>query len=350
MIAINQEVINSILEAWNFNGAISVIKNNINVYMTTVGMADFETKRPFTANTTMEVASLSKQFTAVAIMKMVEGGLLNLESKVSKYIPEYSHANEITIRHLLNHSSGIPDYSGEIIVPNALEKLEAQCKTGSIITTKMKMECINRLGRAYSIDECLDIVNPLPLHFIPGEGTAYSNTNYFFLSHIIEKVAGKSYEQYLKEALFEPLGMFDSHASGLLAEASAYMMDEENSRIICGKRGMGSGDSGVVSTIKDMSRWCEVILNREVLNSESWAECFSLYKERFGFGFRGYGRWIGHNGGMPGIATYERIHLDSKSALIIMCNLTGCKRINNSNGWSSLIDELMESLCFSEIN
>ncbi|WP_160679834.1 serine hydrolase domain-containing protein [Clostridium sp. C8-1-8] len=346
MYVLEQEVINGILKAWNFNGAVSVIMNNRNVYMATVGMADFESGCPFTTHTTMELASLSKQFTAVAIMKMSESKLVDLESRISKYIPEYSHASEITIRNLLNHSSGIPDYSGEIIVPNAIKKLETKCTSGNNITTKMKMECINMACRAYSIDECLELVNPLPLHFIPGEGTAYSNTNYYFLSYIIEKVTGKAYEQYLREAIFEPLGMFDSHTSGLLAEAAAYVMDEDNSRIKCGRHGMGSGDSGVVSTIKDLTKWCESILNGKLLSQESWSECFKLYKERFGFGFSSYGKWLGHNGGMPGIATYERIQLENKNALILMCNLTGCSRIGHSEEWNSLVGELMEKLNF----
>lgn len=346
MPAIDENLINSTLKAWNFNGAVSVIIDNRNVYMTTVGIADFETGCQFTTHTTMELASLSKQFTAVAIMKMSENELVDLESKISKYIPKYSHANEITIRHLLNHSSGIPDYSGEIIVPNALKKLDSQSTPGNNITTKMKMECMNKLCRAYSIEECLDSVNTLPLHFIPGEGTAYSNTNYYFLSHIIEKVTGKAYEQYLKEAIFEPLEMFESHASGFLAEAAGYIMDEENNRIVCGRHGMGSGDSGIVSTIEDMTKWCEALLNGKLLSKESWDECFKLYKDRFGFGFQKYGKWLGHNGGMPGIATYERIHLESKTALILMCNLTGCNRIQYSINWNNLVDELMENFEF----
>lgn len=349
MPEIDKELINNILNTWNFNGAVSVIIDSRNVYMTTVGMADFETGCPFTTHTSMGLASLSKQFTAVAIMKMLENELVDLESKISKYIPEYSHANKITIRNLLNHSSGIPDYTGEIIVPSALKKLESKCTSGNNITTKMKMECMNKLCRAYSIEECLDSVNTLPLHFIPGEGTAYSNTNYYFLSHIIEKVTGKTYEQYLKEAIFEPLGMFESHVSGLLAEASGYMMDEENNRIVCGRHGMRSGDSGVVSTIEDMTKWCEAILNGKLLSKESWSKCFEMYKERFGFGFRSYEKCIGHNGGMPGIATHERINLENKSALVLMCNLTGCSRNQHGGNWNSLVDELMANLNFSEI-
>lgn len=348
MYAIDENLIKSTLKAWNFNGAVSVIIDNINVYMTTVGMADFENGCPFTTHTTMELASLSKQFTAVAIMKMLETELIDLESKISKYIPKYSHAKEITIRHLLNHSSGIPDYTGEIIVPRALNKLASQCTSVNNITNKMKIECMNKLCRAYSIEECLDSVNTLPLHFIPGEGTAYSNTNYYFLSYIIEKVTGKSYEQYLKEAIFEPLGMFESHASGLLAAAVGYMMDEKNYRIVCGRHGMGSGDSGIVSTIKDMTKWCEAILNGRLLSKESWKECFELYNNRFGFGFQSYGKWLGHNGGMPGIATYERINLESKTALILMCNLTGCSRIQYDGNYKNLVDELMEDFNFTK--
>lgn len=207
----------------------------------------------------------------------------------------------------------------------------------------MKIKCINKVCRAYSIDECLKLVNPLSLHFIPGEDTAYSNTNYYFLSYIIEKVTGKTYEQYLKETIFEPLGMLESHANGLLADAAGYITDEENNMIICGRHGMGSGDSGVVSTIGDMTIWCEAILNGKLLKKESWAECFKLYKDRFGFGFRSYGKWLGHNGGMPGLSTHLRISIENKTALILMCNLTNYGQIHHEK-WNNFIDELMESI------
>jgi CubicO group peptidase (beta-lactamase class C family) len=138
--------------------------------------------------------------------------------------------------------------------------------------------------------------------------------------------------------------MFHSHTNGFLAEASGYAMDETGLRIMCGRHGMKTGDSGVVSTIDDMEKWCDAILYGRLLKKESWNECLTLYLERFGFGFRGYGNWIGHNGGMPGIATYERFHMESKTALVLMCNVTGCSRIQDGKYADNIVVELIEYL------
>jgi CubicO group peptidase (beta-lactamase class C family) len=268
-------------------------------------------------------------------MTLVEKGKLKLDHTIDEFLPEYEFSKDITIRHLLNHTSGIMDYSGEILVPNAIEqyerKLERKLKSSYEIN-----EFINSLCRAYTFKECLDLVKGRPLHFTPGEGTAYSNTNYHFLSDIIERITDMSFNEYLISNIFTVLGMNNSHANGLYADAKGYVKDEFGNMLNCGGHGMLSGDSGVVSNVKDMECWCSAILNCSLLRQESWNQCLSIVNERFGFGFEKFNDWIGHNGGMPGISNRERLHLQSKTAIIMLSNKV--------NSYPNTINEIMKNI------
>ena len=180
----------------------------------------------------------------------------------------------------------------------------------------------------------LDLVKGRPLHFKPGEGTAYSNTNYHFLSDIIERIMNMSFNEYLITNIFEVLGMCNSHANGFKADAKGYVKDEYGNILDCGRHGMLSGDSGVASNMKDMEFWCSAILNRRLLRQESWNQCFYIINNRFGMGFQKFNHWIGHNGGMPGIYTRERLHLPSSTAIIVLSNTI--------NPHHDILNEIME--------
>lgn len=185
MSYINKLEIDKILDDVEFNGSVHIMSTHETLYHKNFGWADYEAHQPYTDYTTIELASLSKQFTAIAVMTLVERGKLQLDTTIDRFIPEYEHSKIITLRHLLNHTSGIPDYSGEILVPKAIETREQEL--GRKLSSSFEVtECINSLCRAYSLHECLELTKGRPLHFKPGERTAYSNTNYHFLSDIIE--------------------------------------------------------------------------------------------------------------------------------------------------------------------
>ncbi len=335
MSYLNPSEIDKILNNAEFSGSIHIMKNGEALYHRSMGWADYETQYSFTDNTTIELASLSKQFTAIAIMTLVEKGLLQLDNTIDEIIPEYEYSKYITIRHLLNHTSGIMDYSGEILVPNAMERHEKEL--GRKLKNSYEInEFINSLCRSYSLDECLDLVKGRPLHFTPGEGTAYSNTNYHFLADIIERITDMSFNEYLISNIFKVLGMNNSHANGLNADAKGYVKDEFGNMLNCGRHSMLSGDSGVVSSVKDMECWCSAILNCSLLRQESWNQCLSIVNERFGFGFEKFNDWIGHNGGMPGISNRERLHLQSKTTIIMLSN--------NVNSYRNTINEIVQNI------
>ncbi len=314
-------LIDKILADAQFSGSVHIMRDGITIYHQTSGWADYENHVPFTDRTTMPIASLSKQITAAGIMLLVEQGKLQPDTTIDKFIPDYSYAKLVTIRHLLNHSSGIMDYTAEILLPDAIKQREKEL--GRELTSPFEVnKFVSSLARAYSLEECLELVNDRPLHFAPGEGTAYSNTNYHFLSDIIERIMDMPCGEYLSANIFKVLGMEDSHTDGLKADAKAYIRDAGGNILVCGKYALVSGDSGVISNIKDMECWCSAILNRKLLRPESWDQCFHLFQNRFGFGFQKFDQWLGHNGGMPGISARERLHPESKTGIIILSNTT----------------------------
>lgn len=327
--------IDKILDNADFNGSVYIMRNSETIYQKNMGWADYEAHISFTENTTIELASLSKQFTAIAVMTLVERGKLQLDNTIDKFIPEYKYSKDITIRHLLNHTSGIMDYSGEILVPNAIEKREKEL--GRKLNSSFEItECINSLCKAYSLNECLELIKGQPLHFKPGEGTAYSNTNYHFLSDIIERITNMSFHEYLITNIFRVLGMNNSHANGLLADAKGYIKDEHGNMFCCGRHGMLSGDGGVVSSMKDMECWCSTVLNYRLLREDSWNQCFYITNNRYGMGFQQFDHWIGHNGGMPGISTRQRLHLPSKTTVLVLSN--------TPNPHRDILNEIMQCI------
>lgn len=334
---INLDEIDKILDDTEFSGSVHIIKNSEELYFRNMGWADIEEEYPFTDKSTIELASLSKQFTAIAIMTLVERGKLQLDNTINKFIPEYEYSKFVTIRHLLNHTSGIIDYSGEILVPKAIEQHEKAI--GRKLRSSYEInEIVNPLCRAYNLNECLDLVNGRPLHFPPGETTAYSNTNYHFLSDIIERISDMSFNEYLMSNIFKVLGMNDSHADGFKADAKGYIKDGFGNTLNCDRHGMLSGDSGVVSNMKDIKCWCSVILNRSLLSQESWRQCLYIVNERFGFGFEKFNHFIGHNGGMPGISNRERLHFPSKTAIIILSNYVN----TNKNTINEILQKIIK--------
>jgi len=168
-----------------FNGAVLVVRDDQILLCGGYGMASFEHEVPNLGKTKFRIGSLTKSFTAIAILQLQEQGKLNVNDPVSRYFPDYPKGDRITLHHLLAHSSGIPDYPG--------------------------FPCYwERTMKLYStIDQMIGYFKNEPLLFHPGEGSRYSNSNYILLSSIIEKVSGISYEAYISTRICGPLQMND---------------------------------------------------------------------------------------------------------------------------------------------
>ena len=302
----------------DFQGGVLVLKNGQIIFKYCQGKSDFNTNALFTSDTTITLASLSKQFVAVAIMLQVEKNIISLNDTIDCYFPQYLPGKKITIRNLLHHSSGIPDYVSDRIIPDAIKKYEM--KHG--IPPKSPIEfnkCIVNECYILTLSKCFELIGELPIKFEPSTKGQYSNTNYFLLGHILKIITGKSLQVVMQE-IFKKFGLKRTHMNGQIADACGYVK-YNNELFSCGRPAMYSGDSSVVSCLNDMGIWCNAILNYNVLSSDSWKECFNFNPEPYGCGFCQFDNgWFGHDGGLPGLRHWQRINFKRKVAIIILSN------------------------------
>src|ERR1051326_1167884 len=163
--------------------SVAVVRDGKLVFAKGYGMANLELGVPATKDTVYELLSVSKQFTAAAVLMLVEAGKVNLDAKLADYLPDTPASwSEVTVRHLLSHTSGIMDYTD---IPPFFENIRQDATP----------------------EELLKPVKARPLLFAPGTRWRYSNSNYYLLGLLIEKVSGQKLADFLEERLFKPLGM-----------------------------------------------------------------------------------------------------------------------------------------------
>jgi CubicO group peptidase (beta-lactamase class C family) len=171
-----------------FSGNVLVIENNKIVYENAAGYADYTTKTPNTVGIRFPIASISKIFTATAILQLKEKGKLNITDSVSKYLPEFPYT-EITIKHLLSHTSGLPPY-------NAFFDKARKENPDKTFTNKDFMPGV--------------VANKQPLIYQPGEKGNYDNINFLILALIVEKVSGMPYKNFIEKNILQPAGMVET--------------------------------------------------------------------------------------------------------------------------------------------
>src|SRR6185436_14293187 len=183
-----QEVLALAHKYRQFNGTVLVAEDGKVVYKGGFGLANMEWNIPNTPDTKFRLGSITKQFTATVILQLVEQGKIKLDGKLSDYLPDYRKdvGNKVTIHNLLTHTSGIPSYTG---LPGFFDNVSRN---------------------PYKVTEFVNKYASGDLEFEPGSKFSYNNSGYFLLGAIIERVTGKTYEQVLKENIFDPLGMKNS--------------------------------------------------------------------------------------------------------------------------------------------
>lgn len=217
-----------------------------------LGMANAESGEPITTQTKFNIGSVTKQFTATAILKLQEEGLLSIEDPLSKYVPDFPRGEEITLRHLLNHTSGIGIYTKNQTDPT---------RAGSPVTQV----------------ELIEEMKGYPFDFDPGAEWKYNNSGYFILGHIVSVVSRQSLSSFWKENFFDPIGMNDTFA---YVEGNSY----DNEAIGYAKMGTstkptprphtswtrGAGD--IYSTVEDLFLWNEALFSEQAISLESLRE------------------------------------------------------------------------------
>lgn len=242
-------------EANRFSGTGLVYKNEDILLKKGYGFANEQYRIANTSETKYNIGSFTKQFTAVAILKLYEKGEVDLEEKVFKYFPQYSLANDITIHQLLTHTSGVPEHT-------SFEEYTISEK----ITPKVILERLNKRD----------------LNFAPGTRFEYSNSNYFLLARIVEEISGLVIDNFYKTYLFEPIGLVNTgvsrheHIIPKLAQGYSYSgegMINADYYDMSGAYGSGF----LYSSAEDIYRWIKSLLNGEVIEPETLAKMLTPY-------------------------------------------------------------------------
>ena len=318
-----------------FNGAWLYAENGEIVSKGAIGWRDPANTLPIREDTIFQLASVSKQFTATAVMLAIRQGLLGLDDKIIQYFPELTAYPDVTVRHLLTHTSGVPDYFGDDDWFVKIRKEEGRVPgNGEILRflceTKLKPE------------------------FAPGEKISYSNTGYNLLALLVERLSGVKYEEFLQKNIFEPAGMsstrachirrdgvpFDNYAQATVFEDGKFVrdLDSEDGEEVVALDGL-NGDDYVYTNIFDMLKWDRALREGKVLTLEEQQLMYTpaklnsgedaVYDEDEGLGY-GFG-WavehneelgliVSHSGGMPGVGTWFERFLDADRVLVFLIN------------------------------
>jgi CubicO group peptidase (beta-lactamase class C family) len=300
------------------------------VHLAGYGTANVEWRTPATPDTVYELASITKSFTATAVMLLARDGLLALDDPIARFFPEATSAwSAITVRHLLAHTSGIPDYF----------KLDAFQLGEDDFAWRLD----------FSHDDVLDIARRAPLEFDPGTDIAYSNTGYTLLGLLIERLSGSTYAQFVSERIFQPLGMTETRRNSRTAiiprRATGYVRDDgtlQNAPYTSMTWAYAEG--GIVSTARDLSRWDMALTEGTLLDRPTLEAMWDVAGQdmpTFGLGFGvntcPQGLVIGASGGKPGFSTYHSRYVDVGTTIILLANQSGVQIIEMSRGLVALL-------------
>ena len=294
-----------------FNGSALVSMNGKIVYKSAFGFANFEYEIPNNTDTKFEIGSCTKQFTAVLIMMLKEIGQISLDDKITDYLPEYpaEKGDRITIHHLLSHTSGIPEY---IELP--------------------EMECL--LFKENKPTAFMKVFWNLDLNFEPGSELRYSNSNYFILGAIIEKITGKPYAQVLQENIFNPLGMTNSGVIQITEilknKACGYIKLDDTLTVAPRWNTSGAFSAGnIYSTVEDLFKWQLALQSNTLINKDSFGILLTQNFSRYGYGFAilnqthkdgSKSTLYGHEGEIPGFRSLINIIKQDNSSVILLDN------------------------------
>ena len=329
-----QKMARESFEKGGFNGAWLYAEKGEIISKGVCGFRDPGDTKPITEDTIFQLASVSKNFTAAAVLLLVREGKLSLEDEITQYFPEIPYPG-VTVRQLLNHTSGIPDYFDDADWFFKIWKEEK---------------------RVPGNDEILRFLRETEAkpYFARGEGLQYSNTGYNLLALLVERRSGVPYEEFLQKNIFEPAGMtatrcchirrdgvpFENHAQATVFEDGRYVADVDSAAYgdVVAFDGL-NGDDYVFTNLFDMLKWDRALREGKVLTLEEQTLMYTPGKLKsgedavydaddglgYGFGWatgrdEALGRIVSHSGGMPGVATWFERFLDADRVLVILSN------------------------------
>ena len=306
--------------------SLAVIKNGEIVIARGYGLANIEHQVAVKPETIFQSGSMGKQFTATAVMMLVEEGKLSLDDKITKFFPDGPEAwRNITVRHLLTHTSGMGDYPDDF-----------------------------DLRRDYTEDEMVQRIKTIPLAFQPGEKWSYSNLAYVMLGVLIHKVSGKFYGDFLQERVFKPLGMTTAR---VISEADIVPNRAAGYRIIKGELKNQdwvsptlntTADGALYLTVYDMAKWDAALYTEKLLSRSSLEQMWTAVKLNdgktfpYGFGWglgevRGH-HIIEHGGAWQGFKSQISRYVDDKLTVVVFANQARANPAKIAHGVAAIFD------------
>ena len=296
-----------------FNGTILVAEKGNIIYDGAFGIANRKLKNPLTTKSPFYLCSLAKQFTSLAIMILEEEGELSYDDKLIDYFPEFpEYAKDITIHHLLTHTSGLYDYFRK-------GQYRKNLTNSDVLEFLIKQKKIN---------------------FYPGTEYSYSNSGYVVLSMIIEKASKVPYHEFLKEKIFVPIGMentlvYDESKPKIPKRAVGYKSNGK----LRDYEILTTGDGGIYSNVEDLLLWDQALYTNQLVSLETLRKAFkpnilsSGEKKNYGYGWviDPENEIVLHGGSLGGYKTFIRRDLKNKWTLILLSNFsneTGLKEIS----------------------
>lgn len=305
------QTLSEYLEAINFSGSVLVSRNNEIIHSSGHGFASKEKLIPNTPETQFYIASLTKQFTALAIMQLQEQKLLNINDSIINYLPDFPDGSEITIKHLLTYSAGLYDFTDEWANIKELD---------------------------LSTQDIVDIFKQKPLDFEPGSKVRYSSSGYILAGLIIEKVSGMSYANYIESQIFYPLSMIRS--------SYRYSVNDSLSKAVGYKKGAPQQSvnmlipyaaGSLTSSVTDLYLWDQSFYESTLVRRSSLEDIFQNDRSSLGTGFGegnfkvvmglGWGIYetklgpeYSHTGGVDGFSAVISRYPKSKALIVILSN------------------------------
>jgi CubicO group peptidase (beta-lactamase class C family) len=312
--------------------SVAVVKAGEIILAKGYGFANVEHQVPVKPETIFQSGSVGKQFTATAVMMLMEEGKLSLEDPITKYFPDAPAAwQKITIRHLLTHTAGTTDYPSDF-----------------------------DFRRDYTEDELLKRAEAIPLSFQPGDKWSYSNLGYVLLGILIHKVSGKFYGDFLQERIFQPLGMSTAR---IISEEDIVPNRAAGYRLVKGAlKNQGwvspslntTADGALYLTVYDMAKWDAALYTEKLLKKTSLDQMWTPVKlnsgktENYGFGWgveevRGH-RIIEHGGAWQGFKCQISRYVNDKLTIIVFANLIQANQTKLAHGIAAIYNSELEPI------
>ena len=302
------QIVQPYVQNKTFMGSVLVARGGEVIFSKGYGSANLEWDVPNTPSTKFRLGSITKQFTAASILLLEERGKLKLDDPIKTYLPDAPPAwDRITIFNLLTHTSGIPNFTA---LP--------EYKSLQVVDTPVL--------------KTIAAVRDKPLDFFPGEKMSYSNSGYILLGYVIEKVSGGSYEKFVQESIFTPLGMkdsgYDSNSAIIVHRAAGYM-PSPNGPVNAGYIHMSipHAAGALYSTTEDLLRWEQGLFAGKVVSPSSLQKMTTPFKNDYAFGVvvqtTSGRKVVQHGGGIEGFNTFMAYYPDDKLTVAVLANING---------------------------